>query len=63
MLLAVYVCCSSSTLKTNLVGITRWAQQEDSAPSAHESLKPLETRSLLIDEGDKGYRFGHHCEG
>ena len=48
---------------TNLVGITRWTQQEDSTPSAHESLKPLETRSLLIDEGDKGYRFGHHCEG
>ena len=33
------------------------------APSAHEHLKPLEARGLLIDEGSKGYCFGHHCEG
>ena len=48
---------------TDLVGITRWTQQEDSSPSAHECLKPLEARSLLIDEGDKGYRYGHLCKG
>ena len=47
----------------DLVGITRWTQQEDSTPSAHECLKPLEARRLLIDEGDKGCRYGHHYEG
>ena len=47
----------------DLVGITRWVQQEDSSPSAHECLKPLKARSLLINEGDKGYRYGHLCKG
>ena len=41
----------------------RSAKQEGSLPSAHERLKPLEARSLLIDEGEKGDRFGHYCEG
>ena len=48
---------------TDLVGVTRWTQQEDSAPSAHECLKPLEAHPLLIDEGNKRYRFGHICKG
>ena len=47
----------------DLVGITRWTQQEDCTPSAHECLKPLEARRLLIDEGDKSCRYGHHYEG
>ena len=63
MLLSSYVFCSSSTLVIDLVRITLWLQQEDSAPSVHECLKPLEARSLLIDEGGKGCCFGHRCEG
>ena len=54
MLLSAYVCCSISILTLDLVGITRWTQQENSAPSAHECLKPLEVHSLLIGEGGKG---------
>jgi hypothetical protein len=46
----------------DLVGITRWRQQENQAPFAHEFLKPLEARSLLIDEGEKGSWFSHQCE-
>ncbi len=46
-----------------LVGIRRWTQQEDPAPSAHECLKPLEERRLLIDEGQNGSCFGHHYDG
>ena len=38
-------------------------QQEDSAPSAHESLEPLEARSLLIDEGEEGFSSVHHYNG
>ena len=46
----------------DLVRITQWLEQEDATPSVHECLKPLEARSLLIDEGGKGYYFGHRCE-
>src|SRR5258706_5990710 len=54
MLLPAYICCSISTLiMINAVGTTRWMQQEDSTPSAHECLKPLEAVSLLIDKGEK----------
>jgi len=63
MSLSAYVFCSSSALMIDLVRITRWMQQEDSAPSAHECLKPLEARSLLIDVGGEGYCFGHYFEG
>ena len=62
MLLSVYICCSRSTLRIDLVGITRWTRQEDSAPSAHECLKPLEVSSLFTDEGEKGSVLGHRCE-
>ena len=41
----------------------RWRQQLNEAPSAHECPKPLEARSLLIDEGEKGTWFGHRHEG
>src|SRR5258706_16319646 len=58
-----YVCCSSSTLMIDLVGITRWGQQKSSAPSAHECLPPLEVCILLIDEGEKEPWFRHYCEG
>ena len=51
MLLSAYVCCSNSTLMTDLVGITQGGQQESWAPSAHECLKPLEACSLLIGKG------------
>ena len=63
MLLAAYVCCSSATLMTYSAGITRWMQQEEPTPSAHECLKPLEAGSLLIGEGEKRSWFGHHYEG
>src|SRR5258706_15814555 len=54
MLLPAYICCSISTLiMINAVGTSRWMQQEDSTPSAHECLKPLEAVSLLIDKGEK----------
>ena len=62
MLLTAYVCCSSSILMIDLVGISGRARQEDSAPSAHECLKPLEVDSLLIDDGRNGFYFGHHAK-
>ena len=62
MLLSAYVCCSTSTLMNDLVGITQWTQQKDSAPSVHESLKPLEACNLFMAEG-KDSCFVHHYEG
>ena len=61
-LLSTYVCCSNSTLMIELVGITRWTQQVDSAPSAHEGLKPPKACSLLTDKGRKDFCFVHHYE-
>ena len=46
----------------DLLGITLWAQHEDPTPSAHECLKPLEPRNLLIDKGEKGFCFVHRYE-
>ena len=48
---------------TDSAGSTRWTQHEDSAPSAHECLKPLEARSLFVGEEEKGSYFDHHCQG
>ena len=46
-----------------LVGIARWTQQVDSAPSAHECLKPVQACSLLTDKGGKDSCFVHQYEG